>query len=65
MSLNDIIDKELIRLGKPRLNGIRYEQYILRIGENRVDVYEGTRFVASTPTKQEAIELINTINSGC
>lgn len=64
MRVNDIINKELIRLGRSTLDGIRYEQYTLKIGINKIDIYENTKFVRSTQTKQEAIELINTINSG-
>lgn len=65
MSLDDIINRELVKLGKPKLEGVRYEQYLLRLGNKKVEIFEGSKLINVVSTKKEAIELINTINSGC
>lgn len=65
MRFADIVNSELQRLGKPSLEGIYYEQFRLIESNNKVDIFEGKRLIATTNNIGAAHELIHTINSGC
>lgn len=65
MKFTALINGELNRLGKPSIEGIRYEQFCLVEYKNQIKIVEGKREIAVVETYQQAKELIDTINSGC